>query len=132
MIYGVVVLAICFLTGRILGEYLGSVFHIDANVGGVGFSMVLLVLAVQWLDVKKSLTKEMEGGIVFWSNLYIPVIVAMSSVQNVRGAISSGMIAVLAGVVPSILCLMIVPWLTRISKGHSNGLSIPMDSKEKV
>lgn len=119
MIYGVVILAICFLVGRILGESLGGVLHIDANVGGVGFSMVLLVLAVQWLDVKKNFTNEMEGGIVFWSNLYIPVIVAMSAVQNVKGAISSGMVAVLAGLVPTVLCILIVPWLTRFSRENS-------------
>lgn len=131
MIYGVVILAICFLAGRILGESLGSVLHIDANVGGVGFSMVLLVLAVQWLDVKKNFTNEMEGGIVFWSNLYIPVIVAMSAVQNVKGAISSGMVAVLAGLVPSVLCILIVPWLSKISRRNSFVAESRESEKEK-
>lgn len=131
MIYGVVILAICFLVGRILGESLGSVLHIDANVGGVGFSMVLLVLAVQWLDVKKNFTNEMEGGIVFWSNLYIPVIVAMSAVQNVKGAISSGVVAVLAGLVPSVLCILIVPWLTKIGRENSFVAEPPESEKDK-
>ena len=128
MLYGVVILAICFLAGRILGELLGGVLDIDANVGGVGFSMVLLVLAVQWLDLKKSFTNEMEGGIVFWSNLYIPVIVAMSAIQNVKGAISSGMVAVLAGLVPSVFCILLVPWLTRISR--RNSFVVPPESEK--
>ncbi|MDZ4716774.1 MAG: malonate transporter subunit MadL [Cytophagales bacterium] len=120
MIYGVVILAVCFLAGRMLGESLGILLGIDANIGGVGFAMVLLVLAVQGLEKKKWFTMEMEGGVIFWSNLYIPVIVAMSAIQNVKGAFSSGLVAVLAGIIPSAVCLLILPWLSRLGRKQSN------------
>lgn len=113
IIYGVAVLAACFLAGKVVGEYLGQLIGIDANVGGVGFSMILLILITQWLRKVKGWNTQAEAGVLFWSNLYIPVIVAMSAIQNVKGALSSGMIAVLTGIIPTALCFMLVPWLSR-------------------
>lgn len=106
-------LAACFLAGKVVGEYLGQLIGIDANVGGVGFSMILLILITQWLRKVKGWNTQAEAGVLFWSNLYIPVIVAMSAIQNVKGALSSGMIAVLTGIIPTALCFMLVPWLSR-------------------
>lgn len=114
MIYGVAILAACFLVGKVLGEYLGHLIGIDANVGGVGFAMILLIAITQWIHNLKRIDVQLEAGIVFWSNLYIPVIVAMSAIQNVKGALSSGMIAVLAGIIPTALCFFLVPWLSRL------------------
>ena len=116
MIYGVAILAVCFVTGNLLGEYLGQLIGIDANIGGVGFAMVLLIAVMQWMYKNKQLDVQIENGIVFWSNLYIPVIVAMSAIQNVKGALSSGVIAVLAGIIPTALCFLLVPWLSRLSR----------------
>lgn len=113
IIYGVAVLAACFLAGKVVGEYLGQLIGIDANVGGVGFSMILLILVTQWLQKVKGWNTQAEAGVMFWSNLYIPVIVAMSAIQNVKGALSSGMIAVLTGIIPTAICFMLVPWLSR-------------------
>jgi malonate transporter MadL subunit len=113
IIYGVAVLAACFLAGKVIGEYLGQLIGIDANVGGVGFSMILLILTTQWLRKVKGWNTQAGAGVLFWSNLYIPVIVAMSAIQNVKGALSSGMIAVLTGIIPTALCFMLVPWLSR-------------------
>ncbi len=113
IIYGVAVLAACFLAGKVVGEYLGQLIGIDANVGGVGFSMILLILVTQWLRKVKGWNTQAEAGVLFWSNLYIPVIVAMSAIQNVKGALSSGMIAVLTGIIPTALCFLLVPWLSR-------------------
>jgi malonate transporter MadL subunit len=115
MIYGVAILAACFLTGKIAGELLGQWIGIDANVGGVGFSMILLILALQWFHRLRGRDESFEQGIAFWNNLYIPVIVAMSAVQNVKGALSSGMIALLAGIIPMALCLLLVPLISRMS-----------------
>ncbi len=111
-IYGVAILGFCYLLGRILGELLGHGMGIEANVGGVGFSMILLILVTHWLHERKGITTTEEGGIIFWSNLYIPVIVAMSSIQNVKGALSGGWIAILAGTVPVFTCFLLVPWLS--------------------
>lgn len=119
MIYGVALLAACFLAGRMIGEWLGQLIGIEANVGGVGFSMILLILVTQWLHHQDRLRLQTETGILFWSNLYIPVIVAMSAIQNVNGAISSGMIAVLAGVIPTAVCFLLVPRLARMSQRKS-------------
>jgi len=120
MIYGVAALAACFLVGKILGEYLGQWIGIDANVGGVGFSMILLIMVMQWLRKFKGWNQQADTGVLFWSNLYIPVIVAMSAVQNVKGALSSGAIAVLAGVVPTAVCFFLVPWLSRRTDANSD------------
>ncbi|MBS1977268.1 MAG: malonate transporter subunit MadL [Bacteroidetes bacterium] len=113
MIYGIAVLSACFLLGQLIGTWLGQWLGIDANVGGVGFAMILLILSNQWLRTRKLFTADMEGGIVFWSNLYIPVIVAMSATQNVKGAISGGWMALLAGTIPTALCVLLIPVLSR-------------------
>lgn len=62
-IYGVAILAACFLVGQITGESLGYLLGIDANVGGVGFSMFLLIVVNQWMNKKKCLTKKLSSGL---------------------------------------------------------------------
>ena len=114
MIYGVALLAACYLVGQTLGELLGRWLNINSNVGGVGFAMLLLILVNQWMHQRKWLSVEMEKGILFWSNLYIPVIVAMSSIQDVKAATSGGMVALLAGIIPVALCIMTLPLLMRM------------------
>lgn len=116
LVYGVAVLAGCFIAGQIIGEVLGRLLHIDANVGGVGFAMLLLILVNQWMHKRKLFTADMDKGILFWSNMYIPVIVAMSAIQNVRAAVSSGMIAILAGIIPAVVCFALIPAIARLSK----------------
>lgn len=118
-IRGVALLAGCFLLGQLVGETLGRLIGIEANVGGVGFAMLLLIAAQHWLEERNQLGPAVAGGILFWSNLYIPVIVAMSAVQNVRLALSSGMVALLAGTIPVALCFALVPVLTRSIKTNN-------------
>ena len=115
IIYGVGILAFCYIIGQLIGELLGKLIGIDANVGGVGFAMILLVLINDWLQKKNYLDKLTENGIQFWSQMYIPIVVAMSAIQNVKVAVSSGMIAILAGVVPVILGAMVVPYISKLS-----------------
>jgi malonate transporter MadL subunit len=116
---GVALLSGCFIIGQITGETLGRWLHIDANVGGVGFAMLLLILAQKELEKRNLFPKEMEDGVQFWSKMYIPIIVAMSAIQNVRVALSSGMVALLAGIVPIIICLAMMPLISKISKTQS-------------
>jgi|GEM_PF-4558671 len=40
-IYGVAILAGCYLAGQFIGEMLGSALGIGGNVGGVGFAMAM-------------------------------------------------------------------------------------------
>jgi malonate transporter MadL subunit len=119
LVYGVAVLAGCFITGQIIGEVLGRLLGIDANVGGVGFAMLLLILVNQWMHKRKLFTAEMEKGVLFWSNMYIPVIVAMAAIQNVKAAVSSGLIAILAGIIPTVICFMLIPVIAKMSKSNT-------------
>jgi len=43
-IYGVAILAACYLVGQFIGDWFGSVFEMSGNLGGVGFAMILLIL----------------------------------------------------------------------------------------
>jgi len=112
-IYGVGLLAICFLTGQVAGEALGNLLGIDANVGGVGFAMILLMVCNRWLERRGLMEEPTRRGIAFWDNLYIPVIVAMSATQNVRVAIGSGHLALLAGSLPVLALLFLVPVISK-------------------
>lgn len=113
LIRGVALLAGCFLVGQLVGETLGRLIGIDANIGGVGFAMLLLIFAQNWLEKRDQFHPELESGILFWSKLYIAVIVAMSAIQNVRVAVTGGFIALLAGSIPVSLCLLFLPLLTK-------------------
>ena len=118
-IYGVAILAACFLTGQFLGELLGIWLKIDGNVGGVGFAMLFLILLSDWMKKKKYLPDETEKGILFWSAMYIPVVIAMSATQNVKAALSGGWVAVLVGVFGTALCFFLVPVIAKIGMGKN-------------
>ena len=118
-IYGVALLAACYVIGQLFGEGLGKILGIDANVGGVGFAMLLLILLSNWMTKRGFLAIETERGMAFWSQMYIPVIVAMSATQNVRVALSSGMIAVLAGIIPTAVAFAMIPFLSKLFKNKS-------------
>lgn len=116
IIYGVAILAFCYVIGQLVGEFLGKIIGVDANVGGVGFAMLLLIILSDWFNKKGYLDRNTENGIMFWNQMYIPIVVAMSATQNVRVAVSSGFIAVLAGLVPIVICAITIPFLARLSK----------------
>lgn len=120
IIYGVAVLSACYLAGQFLGEALGKIIGVESNVGGVGFAMLLLILANDWMIKKGYLQTETEKGIQFWSQMYIPVIVAMSATQNVSAAISAGFVAVLAGILPTALVFATVPLLAKLFHRSTN------------
>ncbi|WP_338875825.1 malonate transporter subunit MadL [Spirosoma sp. SC4-14] len=115
IIYGVAILAFCYLTGQLAGEWLGLLLGVHANVGGVGFAMLLLVVLNDWLVKKKYVNLETETGILFWNKLYIPIVVAMSATQNVKVAVSSGLIAVVAGIVPVLICVASIPLIAKLA-----------------
>ena len=109
IIYGVALLAFCFLTGNYIGDILGALLGVKANVGGVGFAMLLLIILTNkgidagWLD------KKGQEGIAFWS----AIVVAMSSIQDVVAALSGGTIAVLGGVLGVALGFVFIPILRK-------------------
>jgi malonate transporter MadL subunit len=113
-IYGVALLAGCFLLGKFLGTLLGKSIDIDGDVGGVGFAMILLMLSSMYLRKKNWLIPESERGIWFWSAIYIPVVVAMAATQNVKVAFSGGWVAIFAGIAVTVVSLFLVPLISRI------------------
>ena len=75
-IYGTALLSVCLLVGLIVGDLLGLVIGVNANVGGVGFAMLLLILTSDRLRLSGHLTRPDERGILFWSSIDIPIVVA--------------------------------------------------------
>ena len=64
-IYGVALLAFCFLFGKLLGNYLGVLIGLKSDVGGVGFAMLLLMISYTYFK-KKGVVKELTTqGILF-------------------------------------------------------------------
>ena len=78
-IYGTALLSICLLCGLVVGKLIGIAIGVDANVGGVGIAMVLLILVAGRLQSAGLMTKPTQSGVVFWSSIYIPVVVAMAA-----------------------------------------------------
>ncbi len=114
IIYGVALLSVCMVLGLYIGELLGVAIGVQANVGGVGIAMLLLVLACS-STYFKSLTYGTSGeGIKFWSAMYIPIVVAMAARQNVVAAVDGGMLALLAGAAAVVVSFALVPVLSRM------------------
>ena len=114
IIYGVALLSACVLAGLYVGELLGLLLGVQANVGGVGIAMLLLVAASSSKFCRAWVSGEAASGIKFWSAMYIPIIVAMAAGQNVVAAVDGGMLALLAGTLATVLCFALVPVLSRL------------------
>ncbi|MCJ7858393.1 malonate transporter subunit MadL [Corynebacterium kalidii] len=114
IIYGTAILAACVLVGKAIGTLLGQLLGVDADVGGVGFAMIVLLLVTGWLRSRRYLPRVTERGVLFWSGIYIPIVVAMAMTQNVRSAVDGGVMAIAAGVVVLIASLALVPAVAKI------------------
>ncbi len=119
VVYGVSLLALCLLLGTYAGNVLGYLMGIDANVGGVGIAMLMLIALSNLSSTKFQLQPISESGIHFWSAMYIPIVVAMAAKQNVVAALSSGWLAVIAGVAAVLVGFALVPVLTRLGGAPS-------------
>lgn len=115
IIYGVALLAGCYMAGNIIGDVLGALLGVKANIGGVGFAMLLLIIISTWAIQKGYMKAPEEQGIKFWSAMYIPIVVAMSSIQNVAAALSGGVVAVLGGVLAVVVGFLLIPVLSKKS-----------------
>jgi len=114
VIYGVALLAGCLLAGVFVGELLGQLIGVQANVGGVGIAMLLLILVGDWLKRRGRLKPVTGQGVIFWSSIYIPVVVAMAARQNVVAALEGGLAAFAAGALAVVVSLLLVPVLSRV------------------
>ena len=117
VIYGVALLSFCMLTGVFVGDILGDLIGVQANVGGVGIAMLLLIFLSNLSSHKFRLTPITETGIGFWSAMYIPIVVAMAAKQNVIAAVSSGWLAIVAGVAAVAASFAMIPLLARFGNG---------------
>jgi malonate transporter MadL subunit len=115
-IYGVALLAGCFLAGQLIGVLLGQWIGIGGNVGGVGFGMLLLIYLNGKLGDMSPTVVKTKDGIFFWSSMYIPIVIAMSATQNVKAAVSGGWVAVLAGILATVICFLLIPFITSFIK----------------
>ena len=116
MIYGVAILAGCAFLGSFIGNILGLLTGINSDIGGVGFSMLLLLLVTNSKKMNKLLPQDYTKGIDFWKEMFIPVIIAMSASQNVVSALDGGVLALVAGVGVVIVCLLLVPFFNMFTK----------------
>ena len=121
VIYGVLLLSLCYFAGLFVGEVMGMLVGLNANVGGVGFAMLFLLLLCSYSEtVKTSLKNErFSDGLKFWQNMYIPVVIAMSASQDVVKAVRSGWLAILCGVTLTVLSLCLIPLVSRISSSKN-------------
>lgn len=115
-IYGTALLAICLLIGLAIGKLFGLLIGVDANVGGVGIAMLLLILLSDRMRQRGNLEVPSQQGILFWSAVYIPIVVAMAASQNVLAAMTAGPVAICAGCLSVLMCFALVPLIARIGR----------------
>jgi malonate transporter MadL subunit len=128
IIYGVAALAACYLAGTVLGAFLGDLLHVKSNVGGVGFAMLMLIFMTSWMRRTDRLPKLTEQGVLFWSAMYIPIVVAMAAQQNMVAALTGGPLAIMVGGGATVASVMLVPVISRIG---GTGAPLPqLDAQE--
>ncbi|WP_202740458.1 malonate transporter subunit MadL [Acinetobacter sp. 'aerobic (ED)'] len=131
IIYGTAILAICHLLGDYLGNTLGMLIGVKANVGGVAISMILLILSKELLAKKGYLPQVTQFGILYWSGMYIPIVVAMSAGQNVVAALSGGMLGLIVSVASLIGTVLVIRYLNKLS-GDYETYKWTIEAKEKI
>ena len=123
IIYGVALLSFSLILGMLIGEALGVMLGVDANVGGVGIAMLFLVFASNSGSFRALTAGAAGEGIKFWSAMYIPIVVAMAARQNVAAATDGGMLALVAGTGAVLVSLALVPVISRL--GGSDSEAVP-------
>ncbi len=119
-IFGVALLAICTLIGVFLGDVLGLLLGVKANVGGVGLAMMLLMAARVWLQRRGRLSHGIKLGVEFWATMYIPIVVAMAAQQNVVAAVRGGPMVLIIAVLVVALCFAMVGLIGRIGRDRQH------------
>lgn len=114
VIFGTALLAACYLAGVALGEGIAMLIGVKANVGGVGIAMLLLIGTIHQMQKRGLYLPETAKGVTFWAAMYIPVVVAMASTQNVIVAVRSGPLALMAAVLTFGTCFFCVGIINRL------------------
>lgn len=116
VIYGVATLSVSLLGGLFIGDLLGKVLGVKANVGGVGIAMLILLALTSRLETRPRLAPFIAHGVTFWSAMYIPIVVAMAARQNVVAAVAGGPVALLAGTLAVAGGFAFIPLLARFQR----------------
>ena len=82
--------------------------------------MLLLIILSNLTHHKFSIGSATENGVHFWSAMYIPIVVAMAAKQDVLAAVSSGWMAIIAGVAAVAVSFAMIPLLDRIHIGEDD------------
>lgn len=98
MVASLVTLALCMLLGKYIGTCFGTLVGINADVGGVGFAILLLLFVGNSKLFPFTKNQDFKNGMRFWKQMYIPVVVAMAASQNVFRMLNSGMVAIIGGI----------------------------------
>ena len=106
----------CTLLGQLFGELLGFVFGVNANVGGVGIAMLLLIATRHWLRLRGLLSGNLVRGVMIWGSLYIPIVVAMAAQEDVVAALEGGPLILVGGVLVVAMCFGMVALIGRVSR----------------
>ncbi|EZH67422.1 malonate transporter [Bacillaceae bacterium JMAK1] len=122
VIYGVAILAVCMIVGMLLGEWLGIAIGVEANVGGVGIAMLILIIVIDRLKISNRLSEPTQMGLGFWNAMYIPIVVAMAANQNVVAALDGGPLAIVTGIAVVVISFLAVPLVSRIGKEKSESI----------
>jgi malonate transporter MadL subunit len=131
VILGTALLALCYLVGVFVGEAIAVVIGVQANVGGVGIAMLLLIAAQHFLRKRGLFATDVEKGVTFWAMMYIPVVVAMAATQNVVVAAKSGPIALLSAAGAFAACVIFIALINRVIE-RAHIASVPLDDLEAV
>jgi malonate transporter MadL subunit len=116
IIYGTALLSVCLLTGLTAGRLIGAALGVEADIGGVGIAMILLIVGCDALQRRGRMKPPTETGITFWGQMYVPIVVAMAASQNVLGALSGGVMALVAGVTAVGLSFVLVAALAKTGR----------------
>lgn len=114
-IHGTALLSLCLLAGLTAGRLVGAGLGIDADIGGVGIAMLLLIGGSHVLERRGLLAAPLGQGITFWSQMYVPIVVAMAASQNVRGALTGGWMALVAGLAATTMGFLLVGLFVRVT-----------------
>ena len=114
MIWATTWIAASMFAGNAVGTLLGAAVGVDMNVGGIGFSVLFLLMLTETLKKQGRFFPQAEKGMHFWREVYAMAIVAMAASQDVYSALSKGAIAILAGIAPVLLVIVIVACLARM------------------
>lgn len=128
IVYGVALLSVCLVVGLFVGELLGIGLGVEANVGGVGIAMLLLVWACSSPNMKALVEGASGDGIKFWSAMYIPIVVAMAARQDVVAAVDGGMLALVTGIAAVIVSFALVPVISKIGRPVVVSEAIPAET----